>query len=167
MAMAAMHMVSSGVFGGKLSFKKMSVGGCLCTLQENPHSWVPTIKVTPPDGSFIAFERRIDNKPYLFRRIGLRLAAEPEQESLRSPEVAFVRRTLLRDPFAAFVLLAGFFLALPARAPLPFSLSEPCYVIVRSKYVVLDVDAAGISVTRAGDAVVEQRLSFSFKKIKV
>ncbi len=26
-----------GVFGGKLSFKKMSAGGRLCTLQETPH----------------------------------------------------------------------------------------------------------------------------------
>ncbi len=49
--MAAMNMVSAGAFsGGKLSFKKMSAGGCLCTLQENPHFWVPTIKVRPPDG---------------------------------------------------------------------------------------------------------------------
>jgi hypothetical protein len=37
--------------GGKLSFKKMSAGGRLCTLPENPHFWVPTIKVRPPDGS--------------------------------------------------------------------------------------------------------------------
>jgi hypothetical protein len=52
MAMAAMNMVSAGgVFGGKLSFKKMSAGGCLCTSQENPHFWVTTIKVRPPDGS--------------------------------------------------------------------------------------------------------------------
>ncbi len=28
----------------------MSAGGRLCTLQENPHFWVPRIKVTPPDG---------------------------------------------------------------------------------------------------------------------
>ncbi len=49
--MAAMNMVSAGGFsGGKLSFKKMSVGGRLCTLQENPHFWVPRIKVRPPDG---------------------------------------------------------------------------------------------------------------------
>jgi hypothetical protein len=31
------HGVRRGVFGGKLSFKKMSAGGRLCTLQENPH----------------------------------------------------------------------------------------------------------------------------------
>jgi hypothetical protein len=50
--MAAMNMVSAGMFlGGKLSFKKMSAGGRLCTLQENPHFWVPTIKVRPPDGT--------------------------------------------------------------------------------------------------------------------
>jgi hypothetical protein len=37
MAMVAMYMVSAGGFsGGKLSFKKMSAGGRLCTLQENP-----------------------------------------------------------------------------------------------------------------------------------
>ncbi len=29
----------------------MSAGGRLCTLQENPHFWVPTIKVRPPDGN--------------------------------------------------------------------------------------------------------------------
>jgi hypothetical protein len=29
--MAAMNMVSAGGFGGKLSFKKMSAGGRLCT----------------------------------------------------------------------------------------------------------------------------------------
>jgi hypothetical protein len=49
--MAAMNMVSAGGFsGGKLSFKNMPVGGRLCTLQENPHFWVPTIKDRPPDG---------------------------------------------------------------------------------------------------------------------
>jgi hypothetical protein len=42
MAKTAMNMVSSGgVFGGKLSFTKMSAGGRLCTLQENPQFWVP------------------------------------------------------------------------------------------------------------------------------
>ncbi len=36
--MAVMNMVSAGaVFGGKLSFKKMSAGGRLCTLQETPN----------------------------------------------------------------------------------------------------------------------------------
>jgi hypothetical protein len=51
--MAAMNMVSAvGFTGGKLSFKKMSAGGRLCTLQENPHFWVLTIKVRPPDGTF-------------------------------------------------------------------------------------------------------------------
>jgi hypothetical protein len=51
MAMAAMNMVSAGeVFGGKLSFKKMFAGGRHCTLKENPHFWVPKIKVRPPDG---------------------------------------------------------------------------------------------------------------------
>ncbi len=40
-----------GVFGGKLLFKKMSSGGRLCTLQENPHFCVPTIKVRHPDGT--------------------------------------------------------------------------------------------------------------------
>jgi hypothetical protein len=45
------HGVHRGVFEGKLSFKKMSAGGRLCTLQETPHFWVPTIKVRPPDGT--------------------------------------------------------------------------------------------------------------------
>jgi hypothetical protein len=48
MAMAEMNMVSAG---GKLSFKKMSARGRLCTLQEYPHFWVLTIKVKPPDGT--------------------------------------------------------------------------------------------------------------------
>jgi hypothetical protein len=48
-----MNMVSAGGFGGKLSFKKVSAGGRLCTLQENPHFWVQTIKVRPPDGTLI------------------------------------------------------------------------------------------------------------------
>jgi hypothetical protein len=45
------HGVCRGVFGGKLSFEKMSAGVRLCTLQENPYFWVPTIKVRPPDGN--------------------------------------------------------------------------------------------------------------------
>ncbi len=45
------HGVRNVVFEGKLSFKEMSAGGRLCTLQENPHFWVPTIKVRPLDGS--------------------------------------------------------------------------------------------------------------------
>ncbi len=35
-----------------VSFKKMTAGSHLCTLQENPHFWVPTIKVRPPDGIY-------------------------------------------------------------------------------------------------------------------
>jgi hypothetical protein len=55
MAVAVMNMVSAeGFLGGKLSFKKMSAGGSLCTLQENPYFWVPTIKVRPPDGTRIS-----------------------------------------------------------------------------------------------------------------
>jgi hypothetical protein len=50
MAMAAKNVVLQGGFGGKLSFKQMSAGGRLCTLQENAHYWVLTIKVRPPDG---------------------------------------------------------------------------------------------------------------------
>jgi hypothetical protein len=62
MVRAAMNMVSAGVFGVKLSFKKMSAGGRLCTYQENPHFWVPSIKVGPPDGSstFVFLEAFID-----------------------------------------------------------------------------------------------------------
>jgi hypothetical protein len=45
------HGVRRGVFEGKLSFKNMSAGGRLCNFQENPHFWVPTIKVRPPDGT--------------------------------------------------------------------------------------------------------------------
>ncbi len=48
------HGVRRGVFGGKLLFKKMSAGGRLFTLQENPHFWVPTFKVRPPDDTLIA-----------------------------------------------------------------------------------------------------------------
>jgi hypothetical protein len=48
------HGVRWGIFGGKLSFKKMPAGGRLCTLQENPHFLVPTVKVRQPDGTPIA-----------------------------------------------------------------------------------------------------------------
>jgi hypothetical protein len=44
------HGVHRGVFRGEISFKKLSAGGRLCTLQVNPHFWVATIKVRPPDG---------------------------------------------------------------------------------------------------------------------
>ncbi len=44
------HGVRRGVFGGKHSFKKMSAGGRLCTSQENPRFWVPTIEVRQPSG---------------------------------------------------------------------------------------------------------------------
>jgi hypothetical protein len=56
------HGVRRGVFAGKLSFKKMSAGGRLCTLQENPNFSVPTIKVRPPDGislSLVFFRQSI------------------------------------------------------------------------------------------------------------
>ncbi len=50
--MEAMNMVSAReVLGGKLSVKKMSAGGRLCTLQENRHFWIPTIKARQPDGT--------------------------------------------------------------------------------------------------------------------
>jgi hypothetical protein len=45
------HGVRRGGFGGKLSFKNISAGGRLCTLQENPHFWVLAIKVKQLDGS--------------------------------------------------------------------------------------------------------------------
>ncbi len=68
MAMTAMNMVSAGGFlGGKFSFKKMSAGGRLCTLQENPHFWVLTIKVRPPDGiwpSSILHQNYLSTKGY-------------------------------------------------------------------------------------------------------
>ncbi len=58
--MAAMNMVRvrREVLGGKLSFKNMSAGGRLCTLQENPHFRVQTIKVRPPDGMYRAAEQQ-------------------------------------------------------------------------------------------------------------
>jgi hypothetical protein len=63
------HGVRRGVFGGKLSFEKMSAGGRLCTLQENPHFWVPTIKVRPPDG--IIYGRGQTGSMTLWNRMGL------------------------------------------------------------------------------------------------
>ncbi len=52
MAMAAMNMVSAeGVLGVSLHSKRCPQGGRLCTLQENPHFWSPTIKVRQPDGT--------------------------------------------------------------------------------------------------------------------
>jgi hypothetical protein len=60
MAMAAMNMMSAGEFlGAELLFKKMSAGGRLCNLQENPPFWVQTIKVRPPDGSNCKVHKRI------------------------------------------------------------------------------------------------------------
>jgi hypothetical protein len=47
--------VFRGVFVGKLSLRKMSAGGLLCTFQENPHFLVQTLKVRPPDGKCKAF----------------------------------------------------------------------------------------------------------------
>jgi hypothetical protein len=35
----------------------MSAGGRLCTLQENPHFWAQTIKVRPPDGTGLFWNR--------------------------------------------------------------------------------------------------------------
>jgi hypothetical protein len=58
--MAVMNMVSAGGFGGKLSLKKMSAGSRLCTSQENPHFWVPTIKVRPPDVNIDDVNDRLD-----------------------------------------------------------------------------------------------------------
>ncbi len=47
------HGVCRGVFEGKLSFNRISAGIRLCTSPENPYFWVPTIKVRPPDGSYV------------------------------------------------------------------------------------------------------------------
>jgi hypothetical protein len=55
--------VRMGVFGGKLSFKKMSAGGRFCTLQENPHFWVPRIKVKPPVGTLHCI--KVPRKPVI------------------------------------------------------------------------------------------------------
>ncbi len=59
-----------GVFGGEHSFKKMSAGGRLCTLQENPHFWVLTIKVWQPDGIwsvYLVFRQQRQGRPLLPR----------------------------------------------------------------------------------------------------
>ncbi len=45
--MAAMNMVSAGV---SFHLRSCPQRGRFCTLQENPHFWVPTIKVRQPDG---------------------------------------------------------------------------------------------------------------------
>ncbi len=48
MAMAVMNMVSTGGgggFGGKLGI--MPAGSRFCTYQEDPHFWVPTLKLEP------------------------------------------------------------------------------------------------------------------------
>ncbi len=59
------HGVHRGVFGSELSFKKMSAGGRLSTLQENPHFRVPTIKVRPPDGTNTRVPRGLPGKSVL------------------------------------------------------------------------------------------------------
>ncbi len=53
MAMAAMNMVSAEGFRGKAFILEDVRRGRIYTLQENPHCWVPTIKVRPSDGSFL------------------------------------------------------------------------------------------------------------------
>jgi hypothetical protein len=45
----AMGRVSTGAFRGKLSFRKMSAGGRLCTFDGKPQFWVPMLKVRPPE----------------------------------------------------------------------------------------------------------------------
>jgi hypothetical protein len=71
--MAAMNMVSAGGFSGfagsKLSFKKMSAGGRLCTLQENAHFWVTRVKVRPPEGMFGTSEKRESRNANMHRDI--------------------------------------------------------------------------------------------------
>ncbi len=64
------HGVRRGVFGGKLSFKKMSAGGRLCTSQEKPHFWVPTIKVKPFDGMFSTINKKMENTGGTTRFVG-------------------------------------------------------------------------------------------------
>jgi hypothetical protein len=60
------HGVHRGVFGGELSFKKMSAGVRHCTLQETPHFWVSAVEVRPPDGiSQMAFaSKSLTINPY-------------------------------------------------------------------------------------------------------
>ncbi len=52
-------VLEHGIRRGKLSFKKMSAGGRLCTLQENPHFWVPVVKVKPPDGMRLILKKKV------------------------------------------------------------------------------------------------------------
>jgi hypothetical protein len=55
--MAAMGMVcTGGVSGVSFHFEEFARGR-LCTFQENPHLWVPTLKVRPPDAIFTQFCR--------------------------------------------------------------------------------------------------------------
>jgi hypothetical protein len=47
------HGVYRGFPGVSFHLRRSPQGvGRLCVLQENPHFWVPTIKVRPPDGTF-------------------------------------------------------------------------------------------------------------------
>jgi hypothetical protein len=48
-----------GFFGCKLSFKKMSAEGRLCSMQENSHFWFPTMKVRQADGSLWSGKSRL------------------------------------------------------------------------------------------------------------
>jgi hypothetical protein len=41
---------AEGLSGVSFHVRRCPQGGRLCTLQENPHFLVPTIKVRPPDG---------------------------------------------------------------------------------------------------------------------
>ncbi len=47
------HGVRRGFSGESFHLRRCPQGGRLCSLQENPHFWVPTIKVRPPDGTFL------------------------------------------------------------------------------------------------------------------
>ncbi len=102
-----------GVFGGKLSFKKMSAGGRLCTLQENPHFWIPRIKVRPPDGTSITLtEIRLASMVssiFCFAELTF-LSRRRQQRALRS--AALIRENVHRAIYQSFtcsyvVLLAS------------------------------------------------------------
>jgi hypothetical protein len=70
------HGVRRRVFGVKLLFKKMSAGGRLCTLQENPHFWVPRIKVRTPDG-ILACAQTAGIRRFILVAVDVGLLANP------------------------------------------------------------------------------------------
>jgi hypothetical protein len=135
MAMAAINMVSAGgVFGSKHSFKKMSTGGRLCTLQENTHFWVPTIKVRPHDGIYI---RRFGEKSWTQRLLQSDIISRRfiSASAIWPPSYSYTDIVCLELFLYCCILTHDIVLQLTRRAAMPFcsrwapQIKVPCQYI--------------------------------------